>query len=138
MSGSPGTTEGGGSEDGRGGRCRRSSRARGDRPRWPLSRCAPPRVARDTVCDGGPVRDEETWLHERLVERDKSALLEGLDRFGRIVYSTSLAESGGSLVAEAVTEHVFVELWRRPEAFHPRRGPLALQLVRATLRPATA
>jgi hypothetical protein len=39
------------------------------------------------------------------------------------------------MLAEAVTERVFVHLWRRPEAFHPRQGPLVLQLVRATLGP---
>jgi hypothetical protein len=85
-----------------------------------------------------PSSDEEVRLHERLLDRDRSALLECLDRFGHVVHSTSLATSDDSASAEAVTERVFVELWRRPEAFHPRYGPLLLQLVRATLRSSAA
>ncbi len=72
------------------------------------------------------------------MDRDESALLECLDRFGHVVYSTSLTASGDATRAEAVTERVFVQLWRRPEAFHPAYGPLLLQLVRATLRPSSA
>ncbi|MDQ4131690.1 MAG: hypothetical protein M3179_00430, partial [Actinomycetota bacterium] len=80
-------------------------------------------------------RHEEALLHERLVDRDESALLECLDRFGHIVYCTSLTESGDPVAAENVTQRVFVQLWRRPEEFHPRHGPLVLQLVQATLLP---
>ncbi len=116
-------------------RRRRSSCRRDDRRGWPRRPCAPRRLGSDTRRTTSLLRDEETRLHARLLDRDESALLECLERFGHIVYCTSLAESGDSHVAETVTHRVFLQLWRRPEAFHPRCGPLVLQLVRATFRP---
>jgi hypothetical protein len=83
---------------------------------------------------GRRLLEDEIRLHERLVARDRSALLECFDRFGRIVYCTSLAQSDDSLVAETLTEQAFVQLWLRPEAFDPRRAPIVLQLVRVLLR----
>ena len=134
----PTSTGGGGSQDDGGGRRPRSSCRWGGLARRARPACGSPQRGGDARWEGGRLREEEASLHERLVDRDQSALLECLDRFGHIVYSTSLTETGDSVVAEAVTERVFVQLWRRPEAFHPRRGPLLLQLVRATLRPASA
>ncbi len=137
MSGFP-SLGGGGSQDDRRGHRPRPSCWQGDRPRWPGSSCTSPTAGRATRCDRGGLRDEDVRLHERLLGRDESALLECLDRFGHVVYCTSLAETGDAVVAEAVTQRVFVQLWRRPAAFHPRRGPLVLQLVRATLGSANA
>ncbi len=141
MSGLFGTAGGGGrhggGDDG-GERRPRSSCPRPDRPRRTRAACRSHVVRNGSGPDTSPPPDEEARLHGRLLDRDKSALLECLDRFGDIVYSTSLATTADSTSAEAVTERVFVDLWRRPEAFHPRYGPLLLQLVRATLRPSAA
>jgi hypothetical protein len=75
-----------------------------------------------------PCNDVE--LHDRLLARDPSALLECVDRFGASVYCIALAQGGSVARAEDLTEQAFVELWRHPEAFDPRRAPLVLQVVR--------
>jgi hypothetical protein len=135
MSGFSGTTGGGRRQDDGDERGPRASCRWRDHRRGPRSACQSHVTSHHRGREPSRSRDEEARLHERLVDRDESALLECLDRFGPIVYSTSLTESGDSMLAEAVTERVFVHLWRRPEAFHPRQGPLVLQLVRATLGP---
>ena len=74
--------------------------------------------------------EEERRLHERVVQRDESALLECLDRIGDLVYCTALLRTGRQASAEDLTERLFVAYWRNPEAFHPSRGPLGLQFLR--------
>ena len=115
MSGRFGTAGGGGRHDGGGERRSRSSCPWRDRPRRPRAACRVRVVTNGAGGHTSPCPDEEARLHERLLDRDKSAVLECLDRFGDVVYSTSLATSGDSDFAEEVTERVFVELWRRPE-----------------------
>lgn len=74
--------------------------------------------------------EEELRLHERVVQRDESALLECLDRVGDLVYCMALLQTGRPALAEELTERLFVAFWRDPEAFPPTQGPLGLQLVR--------
>lgn len=138
MSSSPGMGGGRGSQGDRNEQRPAPSRARGDHPRRPRLSCHIASSRPRTRSDRAWLRDEDVRLHQRLLDRDESALLGCLDRFGHIVYCTSLVETGDSVVAEMVTKRVFVQLWRRPEAFDPRCGPLVLQLVGATLRRATA
>jgi hypothetical protein len=73
--------------------------------------------------------DEELRLHERIVARDQSAVLEFLDRVGGVVYCMAVARTGDPTAAEDLTERFFLDLWREPERFHPAHGPVALQLI---------
>ncbi|HWC11219.1 MAG TPA: hypothetical protein VG455_08355 [Acidimicrobiales bacterium] len=73
---------------------------------------------------------EESRLHERVVQRDESAVLECFDRAGDLLYCMALARTGDQASAEALTEAAFVALWRDPAAFPPSQGPLGLQLLR--------
>ena len=73
---------------------------------------------------------EELALHERICAGDEAAVLEGLERFGHLVYCSLLGITGDRGVAEDLTERAFVALWRSPESFDPRQGPIALQLLR--------
>lgn len=73
---------------------------------------------------------EESRLHERVVQRDELALLECFDRVADLVYCMALARTGDQASAEALTEAVFLALWRDPAAFSPSHGPLGLQLLR--------
>ena len=73
---------------------------------------------------------DESRLHERVVQRDGSALLECFDRAADLVYCLAVARTGDQASAEALTEALFVALWRDPAAFPPSQGPLALQLLR--------
>ncbi len=74
--------------------------------------------------------EEERELHERVVQRDESALLECLDRTGPLVYCMALQHTGGQAAAEDFTERIFLAFWRNPHAFPPSQGPLGLQLLR--------
>ena len=73
---------------------------------------------------------DELRVHERVVERDRAALLECFDRAADLVYCMALARTGDEASAQALTEAVFVALWRDPAAFPPSQGPLGLQLLR--------
>ena len=77
----------------------------------------------------GKLFDEELRLHERIVGRDQSAVLDVLDRVGGVVYCMALLRMGNPTAAEDITERLFLDLWREPERFHPAHGPLALQLI---------
>ena len=74
---------------------------------------------------------EERALHRRICAGDESALLECLDRFGPVVYCALLRLTDDIRLTEDLTERGFVSLWRSPEAFDPRSGPMALQLLAA-------
>lgn len=50
-------------------------------------------------------------------------------RIGHVVYCVARLRTGEDSAAEDLTEAVFVEFWRDPEAFPPGHGPLALQLI---------
>ncbi|MDQ4132920.1 MAG: hypothetical protein M3179_06840 [Actinomycetota bacterium] len=76
--------------------------------------------------------EEESALHKRIVERDEAALLEYLDRSGHIVYCVALALTEDAAAAEDLTEGLFLDLWRLPDRFHPRNGPMVLQLLQRT------
>ena len=78
---------------------------------------------------------EERALHRRICAGDESALLECLDRFGHVVYCALFRLTDDIRLTEDLTERAFVSLWRSPETFDPRRGPMALQLL-AVLSPA--
>ena len=73
---------------------------------------------------------EESRLHERIVQRDESALWGCFHRIGELVYCMALARTGRQAAAEELTEAVFVAFWRDPAAFPPTQGPLGMQLLR--------
>jgi RNA polymerase sigma-70 factor, ECF subfamily len=56
--------------------------------------------------------------------RDPLAFEHAYDAHGRGVYAAALRVLGNPVQAQDVTQEVFLRLWRRPEAFDPRRGEL--------------
>ncbi len=76
---------------------------------------------------------EELDLHRRIRERDAAALLDCLDRFGALVFCALFHVTGDVPLTEDLTEQAFVSLWRSPNSFDPRHGPMSLQLLGATL-----
>ncbi len=83
---------------------------------------------------GRELMDVELRLHQRVVAGDRSALLEWLQLVGDVVYCAALSRTGTAAAAEALTEALFVEVWRHPAMFHPHDGPLTLQLIRRMSR----
>lgn len=85
---------------------------------------------------GRHLMDAERRLHQRVVARDQSALLEWLRLVGDVVYCAALSRTGTAAEAEDLTEALFLDVWRQPALFDPADGPLTLQLIRRmTQRP---
>ena len=74
----------------------------------------------------GPVAsaEEDRRLHERMVVGDLRALAELYDQFGSVVFGVALRVTTDRHAAEDITQAVFLDLWRCPERFDPKRGPL--------------
>jgi hypothetical protein len=82
--------------------------------------------------------EEESALHRRILDHEEAALLEYLDRSGHIVYCVALALTEDRAAAEELTEGLFVDLWKRPDRFDPRDGPMVLQLLQRLPAPSLA
>jgi RNA polymerase sigma factor (sigma-70 family) len=67
---------------------------------------------------------DERRLHRRLLSHEIGALTEVYDQFSPCVYGVALRITSDRHAAEDVTQEVLLDLWRRPERFHPERGPL--------------
>ena len=57
---------------------------------------------------------------------------------GHIVYCVALALTEDRAAAEELTEGLFVDLWKRPDRFDPRDGPMVLQLLQRLPAPSPA
>jgi RNA polymerase sigma-70 factor (ECF subfamily) len=58
-------------------------------------------------------------------EDAEDAMADLYDRYSGIVYGVALRVLGDTTVAEDVLQEVFLQLWRRPQAFDAERGRLA-------------
>jgi len=69
----------------------------------------------------------------RLVARvragDQQALSELYDRYSRLVYSVAMRILQDTGAAEDLLQDVFLQLWRKPDAFDSSRGSLAAWLA---------
>ncbi len=63
-------------------------------------------------------------LHDRLLNRDVSALVEAYDEYASVVFGVALRVTTDRHAAEDVTQETLLDLWRRPERFDPDRGAL--------------
>jgi RNA polymerase sigma factor (sigma-70 family) len=69
--------------------------------------------------------DSDVRLRDGLVAGSEQCLAEAYDAFSPAVFGMALRMTGDRGAAEDITQEVFVDLWRRPERFDPRRAPLA-------------
>src|SRR5947209_9824388 len=72
-----------------------------------------------------PKNPDESALMARIRAGDESAMADLYDRYSGIVYGVALRVLGDTTAAEDVLQEVFLQLWRRPQAFDPDRGRLA-------------
>jgi RNA polymerase sigma factor (sigma-70 family) len=76
----------------------------------------------------------ERLLAARLSAGDESALGEVYDRFSSFVFGLALRVIGDRVLAEDVSQEVFVGLWNQPERFDPARGSMRAYLGTLTHR----
>jgi len=60
---------------------------------------------------------------------DQAAMGELYDRYSSLVYSVALRVLGDTGAAEDILQEVFMQLWRKPEAFDSARGSLPAWLA---------
>jgi RNA polymerase sigma-70 factor, ECF subfamily len=82
------------------------------------------RKTRVAGTQSGDHRDDIV-LVTRLRDGDHSAMADLYDRYSGIVYSVALRVLGDATAAEDVLQEIFLQLWRRPQAFNAERGRLA-------------
>jgi RNA polymerase sigma-70 factor (ECF subfamily) len=72
---------------------------------------------------------DEMRLVARIRAGDQQAMSELYDRYGKVVYAVSLRVLQDAAAAEDVLQDVFLQLWRKPDAFDASRGNLAAWLA---------
>lgn len=77
-----------------------------------------------------PVTD--THLLHRIAERDQKAFLALYERYGNLVYSLALRVVRYQVVAEEVTQDVFLKVWQQPTRWNPALGQFSSWLLTIT------
>lgn len=67
---------------------------------------------------------DEAALITRVRAGDENAMADVYDRYSGIVYAVALRVLGNTSSAEDVMQEVFLQLWRKPQAFDAERGKL--------------
>jgi RNA polymerase sigma-70 factor, ECF subfamily len=72
-----------------------------------------------------PNQKDDAALIDRIRAGDQSAMADLYDRYARVVYGVALRVLADTAAAEDVVQEVFLQLWRKPQAFDAERGRLA-------------
>lgn len=72
---------------------------------------------------------DDRLLHQRVVGGDDSALGEVYDRFAALIYGLAVRVTRDRVVAEDITQEVFLIFWERPLAYDPDKGSLRAWLA---------
>jgi RNA polymerase sigma-70 factor, ECF subfamily len=75
------------------------------------------------------VAGDEMRLVARIRAGDQQALSELYDRYSNVVYGVALRILQDIGAAEDILQDIFLQLWRRPDAFDSSRGSLAAWLA---------
>ncbi|WP_336205740.1 sigma-70 family RNA polymerase sigma factor [Nonomuraea sp. LPB2021202275-12-8] len=72
---------------------------------------------------------DDRLLHQRVVGGDEAALGEIYDRLSSLIFGLSLRVTRDRVIAEDITQEVFLVFWERPLAYDPERGTLRAWLA---------
>ena len=78
---------------------------------------------------GRPDAGDDMRLVARVRAGDQQALSELYGRYSKLVYSVALRILQDTGAAEDLLQDVFLQLWRKPDAFDSGRGSLATWLA---------
>lgn len=84
----------------------------------------PPLQTRSHVAD--------THLLHQIAERDQIAFLALYERYGNLVYSLALRVVRHQVMAEEVTQDVFLKIWQQPMRWNPALGQFSSWLLTIT------
>ncbi len=76
-----------------------------------------------------PEAGDEMRLVARVRAGDQQALAELYDRYSHVVYGVALRVLQDTGAAEDVLQDIFLQLWRKPDAFDSSRGSLSAWLA---------
>lgn len=76
-----------------------------------------------------PDAGDDMRLVARVRAGDQQALSELYDRYSNVVYAVSLRILQDTGAAEDILQDIFLQLWRRPDAFDSSRGSLGAWLA---------
>src|SRR5271165_355729 len=87
----------------------------------------------EPIDDSSMNRNNQAVDDMRLVARvragDQQALSELYDRYSKVVYGVALRILPDTGAAEDLLQDIFLQLWRKPDAFDSSRGSLAVWLA---------
>jgi len=83
----------------------------------------------DKSSETRPESGDEMRLVARVRAGDQHALAELYDRYSHVVYGVALRVLQDTGAAEDVLQDIFLQLWRKPDAFDSSRGSLAAWLA---------
>jgi RNA polymerase sigma-70 factor, ECF subfamily len=72
---------------------------------------------------------DDTRLIARIRAGEQSAMSELYDRYSSVVYGVALRVLQDAAAAEDVLQDIFLQLWRKPEAFDSSRGSMVAWLA---------
>jgi len=72
---------------------------------------------------------DDMKLVARIRAGDQQAMSELYDRYAKVVYAVALRVLQDASAAEDVLQDIFMQLWRKPDAFDGSRGTLAAWLA---------
>lgn len=74
----------------------------------------------------------DTHLLQQITERDQHAFLALYERYGNLVYSLALRVVRHQVMAEEVTQDVFLKVWQQPTRWNPALGQFSSWLLTIT------
>lgn len=86
----------------------------------------------EPITNSVPARSDaadDLRLVARIRAGDQSAMSELYDRYARVVYAVALRVLQDASAAEDVLQDIFLQLWRKPDAFDASRGSLGAWLA---------
>lgn len=83
----------------------------------------------DKSSEPRPEAGDEMRLVARVRAGDQQALAELYDRYSSVVYGVALRVLQDTGAAEDILQDIFLQLWRKPDAFDSSRGSLAAWLA---------